>query len=492
MNLFDYFFPGPDVPEKDFVLGAGETASYREIYEDSLKIAAFLRREAGENRHIILLSENSVFFIKVYLGILRSGNICIPVNPMTEPSSLAYIAGHTGCPLLFLGAERADAAGPRVRTLGKKEVEGILHRGDHAAGAWPDDFDGNRTAAIIFTSGSTGAPKGVMLSHLNIRSNTDSILEYLDLGREDIAGVVLPFYYCYGLSVLHTHLRSRASVVLINSFMFIGQVIQDLKRYRCTGFAGVPSHFQILLRRSGTFRGACLPDLRYATQAGGRLHDIFITEFMNAFPGIPFFVMYGQTEASARLACLPPERLPEKLGSIGRAIPGVTLAVMRDDRSMAGPGEVGELVARGPNIMKGYFKDPESTGEVLKDAWLHTGDLARTDQDGYIYLVGRKKEIIKVGGHRVSPQEIEEVILSVPEVMDCTVKAVYDDLLGEGLEATVVVTGGTNDPGLRNRILQQCRQKLALYKVPRLITFQNSMNVNTAGKKINQQPPIIN
>src|SRR5690606_39012272 len=173
-------------------------------------------------------------------------------------------------------------------------------------------------AEIVYTSGSTGLPKGVMISHQNIIANTQSIIEYLSLTSKDIMQVVLPFFYCYGLSLLHTHLRVGGSIVLNNSFIFIGSVINDLKRYRCTGFAGVPSHYQILLKKSQSFKTTDFPDLRYVTQAGGKLHDVFIDEFIDTFPKIAFFVMYGQTEATARLSYLPPHMVSVKKGSIGK------------------------------------------------------------------------------------------------------------------------------------------------------------------------------
>ncbi|HEY1006630.1 MAG TPA: AMP-binding protein [Sphingobacteriaceae bacterium] len=488
MNAFDYLFSESLELDKNFVLGAGQEVSFRQLYHDSLAIAAFLKARAGEHRNILLIGHNSGFFIKAYLGIIRSGNICIPVNPAIEPSNLKHILEETGCQYVFSG----KLPGPVSSSLrDQQQVEAIFLEDDlqticrTPVSAGPDPaFDGDRTAEIIFTSGSTGWPKGVMISHKNICANTTSIISYLGLTDSDIMAVVLPFYYCYGLSLLHTHLKAGGSLVLHENFMLLGAFIQDLKRYRCTGFAGVPSHFQILLRKSGTFLRSDLPDLRYVTQAGGKLHDVFIEEFLAAFPHIDFYVMYGQTEATARLGCLPPDLIRSKLGSIGKGIPGVLLQVVDDQLRPVLPGRTGEVIARGDNIMKGYYKDPESTAKVLRDGWLFTGDLATLDEDGYIFLVGRKKEIIKVGGQRVSIKEIEEVILSVPEVVDCTVEGVYDDLLGESIKATVVLGGTQDGMDMKDKILQVCSSRLSLFKIPRIIQFENSLKTNGAGKKV--------
>ena len=289
-----------------------------------------------------------------------------------------------------------------------------------------------------------------MISHQNIIANTNSIIEYLKLSSNDIMQIVLPFYYCYGLSLLHTHLRVGGSVVLNNNFIFLGSVINDLIKYKCTGFAGVPSHFQILLKKSKTFKHTEFPDLRYVTQAGGKLHDVFIEDFVNAFPDKEFYVMYGQTEATARLSFLPPNLVKEKLGSIGKGIPGVQLKVVNNYGVEVGLHEEGELIANGANIMLGYYKDPVESKKTIKDNWLYTGDIATVDNDGFIYLVARKKEIIKVGGQRISPKEIEQVILSVSQVIDCTIEAIYDDILGEAIKAIIVVNRGEDELKLKD------------------------------------------
>ncbi len=488
MNAFDYLFSESRELDKNFVLGVGQEISFRQLYRDSLALAAFLNARAGEHRNILLIGHNSVFFIKAYLAILKSGNVCIPVNPAIEPSSLKHILEKTECQYAFSGKIPEQIASflqdqQQLKDIVREEDLQTICR--TPAGPYPEPpFDGDRTAEIIFTSGSTGWPKGVMISHRNICANTASIISYLRLTRSDIIAVVLPFYYCYGLSLLHTHLKAGGSLVLHENFMLLGAFIQDLQRYRCTGFAGVPSHFQILLRKSGTFLRASLPDLRYVTQAGGKLHNVFIEEFLAAFPHIDFYVMYGQTEATARLGCLPPELIRSKLGSIGKGIPGVVLRVVDDQLRPVLPGRTGEIIARGNNIMKGYFRDPESTSQVLRDGWLFTGDLATIDEEGYIFLVGRKKEIIKVGGQRVSIKEIEEVILSVPEVVDCTVEGIYDDLLGESIKATVVLGGHQDGTDMKDKILQVCSSRLSVFKIPRIIQFENSLKTNGAGKKV--------
>lgn len=264
----------------------------------------------------------------------------------------------------------------------------------------------------------------------------------------------------------------------------MGSFIKGLKDYECTGFAGVPSHFQILLKKTQTFKNTEFPHLKYVTQAGGKLHTVFIEEFIKAFPEINFHVMYGQTEATARLSHLPPKDLKTKLSSIGKAIPGVTLKVINENGEIANTNEEGELLAKGENIMLGYYKDPLSTNNALKNGWLYTGDIAKVDHDGFIYLMARKKEILKIGGKRVSPKEIEEVIISIPEVVDCTITGVYDEILGEAIKASVVLTNEVSIDKMKAVILSYCSKKLSSFKIPQKIVFQKSISMNSTGKKI--------
>jgi long-chain acyl-CoA synthetase len=486
MNVFDYFLARSGFLYKDFLLGNKEQLSFAELYDKSLRLARYLKETYGENNNILLISPNSSFFLIAYLAIMKSGNVCVPLNPSIEEDNLSYVINTCGSKTAFISpvlkGRKWDGIEDIIFDYADllKNISRIL---SNSFGQ--EDFDEERLAEIIFTSGSTGEPKGVMITHRNIIANTDSIIEYLGLTGDDIVEIVLPFYYCYGLSLLHTHLKVGGSIVLNNSFMFLGSVINDLNRYCCTGFAGVPSHFQILLRKSQSFRETAFPSLRYVTQAGGKLHNVFIQEFVESFPKVRFFVMYGQTEATARLSYLLPEELPAKLGSIGRAIPGVELEIVDETgKRIEKTDVVGELVARGDNIMKGYLGDEEGTGKILKDGWLHTGDLAYKDAEGYFFLTARKKEIIKVGGRRISPKEIEEVIVSIPGVVDCSISGVFDEYLGEALKAEVVLSNGKQTEIDEMFIRQYCGKRLALEKVPGIVQFRDTLEIASTGKKV--------
>ena len=485
MNVFDYFFLYSKDLKKDFVLGPVEQISYNQLYEKGLKLAQYLKSEVGENNNIILISQNSVFFLIAYLGIMKSGNVCVPLNPVIEQENLNFIIKAAESKTFFVTHRISEKyLLPDTKIINEPDLLALINSVTLADNSLPKKFDDNRLAQILFTSGSTGLPKGVMLSHKNLIANTDSIVEYLKLTSDDIIEIVLPFYYCYGLSLLHTHLKVGGSVVLNNNFVFLGSVLGDLDKYKCTGFSGVPSHYQILLRKSKSFKSSKFPSLRYFTQAGGKLHNVFIHEIIEAFPQKKFFVMYGQTEATARLSYLPPELLQTKLGSIGKGIPNVTLEVFDKNDQPVKDDEVGEIVAKGDNVMLGYLNDPEGNKVTLRNGWLRTGDIAKKDEDGYIYLVAREKEIIKVGGKRISPKEIEEVIVSVPEVVDCTIEGIYDEILSEAIKATVVLTDNTDEVKAKEKILSTCRNKLVLYKIPQIIEFKKKLEVNQAGKKV--------
>ncbi|KPL14456.1 MAG: AMP-dependent synthetase [Bacteroides sp. SM23_62] len=484
MNVFDYFLTDSKSLDKDLILGRAETASYQEIFGKSLALAAKIRKEIGENKNVLVLFPNSSWFIITYLAIFKSGNVCVPLNTDIEQKNLDYIIDQCKPAVAFISKRLKPKLNLDGITLYDEDCLMALSSQGRDRFAEETNFDDKRLAEIIFTSGSTGEPKGVMLSHRNLIANTRSILEYLNLTSEDTIEIVLPFYYCYGLSLLHTHLRVGGSVVLNNTFIFLGSVLDDLNKYKCTGFSGVPSHFQLLLRNSTSFKTMDLPYLRYVTQAGGKLHDVFIEEFREAFPDVVFYVMYGQTEATARLSYLPPEFLPEKLGSMGKGIPGVELDIFNDKGQPAGVGEVGEIVARGDNIMSGYLNDEELTAKTLKNGWLHTGDLAQKDEDGFFFITARTKEIIKVGGNRVSPKEVESVILTLPEVVDCTITGEFDEMLGELLKAEITLVPKTDKDLAKEEILKKCASELISYKVPQKIEFLDRVNIAATGKKV--------
>jgi long-chain acyl-CoA synthetase len=483
MNVTEYLFEKTAEWQKDFVLGNKATISFKTLYNQSSSLATYLAETVGTGENIILISQNNNFFLICYLGIMMSGNVCVPLDPAIEQQNFDYIVQKSEADFCFIETRiLRKFSTDNLKTITEKIL--LQLTANQQQFRFTENFNGKLPAQIIFTSGSTGLPKGVVLSHNNIIANTESILRYLHLNENDTIEVVLPFFYCYGLSLLHTHLRVGGSMVLNNNFILIGSVLNDINKYKCTGFAGVPSHFQILLRKSEKFKTTEFQSLRYVTQAGGKLHKVFIEEFINAFPEIKFFVMYGQTEATARLSYLEPEELKSKLGSIGKGIPNVQLKVVNQEGKEIHPGETGEIIAKGDNVMLGYYKEPEMTKAVIKNGWLYTGDIGTVDSDGYIYLTARNKEFIKIAGKRVSPKEIEEVIVSFPQVVDCTIEAIPDDFAGDAIKATVVIEKGLKTNLTAEDLKAYCASKLAVHKVPKYIEFTEKLHVSSTGKKV--------
>lgn len=479
MNFVSYLLEKQQDPEKSFILGDHGTLTYAEFTGKLENLASVLFNRYGSGKKILLMADNTPFFILSYLSIIYSGNSAILVETRINKTDLADISA-TSSPsgALVQGKYRQFFENAPFEIM----HETILHEtGDtefffHSPPAVRDDD----IAVIIFTSGSTGTKKGVMLTQRNLIANTDSIISYLGLDETDRMCVVLPFFYCYGASLLHTHLRAGGSVVL-NQKPFLGSVLNDIDTYQCTGFAGVPSTYQILINKT-RFLQKKLPSLRYFTQAGGQLPNKYIKILTELFPEKKVYVMYGATEATARLSFLPPELVSTKIGSIGKGIPGVTLAVLKNDMQPVKPSEIGEIVAKGDNIMKGYYKDPAGTEAVLRNGWLYTGDLATVDEDGFIYIVGRSKNIIKSGGYRISPAEIENEILSLEKFSGAVVFGIPDEIMGEAVVA-VIQTSNTGDPDeLRREVVAHCNKKFPSWKVPKKIFFVDEFPLNSSNK----------
>jgi long-chain acyl-CoA synthetase len=319
-----------------------------------------------------------------------------------------------------------------------------------------------------------------MLSHRNFVANANSITSYLRLTAHDRVMCVLPFHYVYGLSLLHTHLAVGGSVVIENRSAFPNVVLASMREHEVTGFAGVPSTFALMLHRSNLAE-ADLPCLRYVTQAGGGMPPARILEWLERGPKTDFFVMYGATEAAARLAYLPPAQLRSKLGSIGRPIPDVEIVIVDERGQPAEAGAVGELVARGANISRGYWKDPDETARRFGADGYHTGDLGYADADGFIFIVGRKHDMIKVGANRVGAKEIEDVLHEHPDVHEAAVVAAAHELLGEAPVAFVAMRRPVS--GSADALRAFCASRLAPYKVPvRVVEVAELPKLAASGK----------
>jgi long-chain acyl-CoA synthetase len=482
MTFTDYVFEFSSKLNKTSVIFKNEI-SFVEIFENISKRATFIENKGLSKKDAVLLvSANSDFFIESYFAIIKSGAICVPINPDLNSNQIKFIIDSLNIKLIFTQNKFAL----KIDKLVCDDVDIYTENSEYN---FIDGHENNFSqdinieedvAVILFTSGSTGNSKGVMLTHYNLMYNTNSIIEYLSLTKQDRVEMVLPFYYCYGTSILHTHFRVGGSIVINNRFMFPQTVIEDINKYNCTGFSGVPSNYQILLRMTD-IKSSELPSLRYITQAGGKLPEVFIKELIDILKGVDIFIMYGQTEATSRLSYLPPHLINKKMNSIGKGISGTELVVLNCEGKIVEPGEIGEIAARGGNIMKGYFNDNSETAKVIRDGYLYTGDLAKVDDEGYIYIVSREKNIIKSGGNRISPKEIEDVIAQIPQVVECAVIGVCDDILGEAVKAFVVLIENKSSIDFKY-ISEFCKKQLPSYKVPRYIDFLKELPKNSSGK----------
>ena len=481
-NAAEWILSGgqPDAPA---VITGEEVVSYGQLRALVEAWAAEFRREglaAGDR--VGIFAENGPLFVAAYLGAMQAGLCAVPLPIAESEKSLLRMVAGMDARCIVVSLALAAKLQPAAAKLGVPLLVGTPEAPPAAAPLPPAKVDPRRDlAAIMWTSGSTGEPKGVMVAHGNILANSRDIIAYMDLRPRDRAMVVLPFSYCYGISLLHTHLAAGASLVLNNGFMFPEKVLDDLERRQCTGLAGVPATYQILLRKTH-FAARTFPSLRWLQQAGGKLPENFLRELRRALPQVKLYVMYGQTEATARLSYLPPERLDDKLGSIGRGLPHTRLEVLRDDGTPVRPGsgEVGEVVASGENITPGYWRDPDETARFFRDGKLHTGDMARVDAEGFLFLVERQRDFIKAMGNRVSPKEVEEVLAELPQVVEAAVIGVTDDLWGEALKAFLV----TAPPGCLDaeEVRRHCMQRLPNYKIPQYVEFLSRLPKTSHGK----------
>lgn len=475
MNFADFLFEHiPDL-QKECVLSKAGNLTYGHLISAVDALAKYLTDTLGQGNECLLLSENTPFFIIAYLAIIKSGNTAMLVETRISDEQLASIFQKCRIRAVFVQNKYRAKISEKKPVITEDHILPMESQKKFFAPVQTDDD----TAVVIFTSGSTGAKKGVMLTHRNLCANTGSIVQYLGLTPADRICSTLPFFYCFGASLLHTHLRAGGSIVLSNN-IFLGGTLKDINSFSCTGFAGVPSTYQILVNKT-TFLKERLPTLRYMQQAGGQLPNKYIRQIVATFPKKQFFVMYGATEATARMSYLPPGQVLTKLGSIGKGISGVTLEVLNEKGEPIKPGETGEITAYGDSIMKGYYGDPEGTRSVLKGGRLFTGDLATVDEDGYIYIIGRAKNIIKSGGYRISPNEIEDLICSVDGVTGCVVLGMPDEIMGEAVIA-VVQPGNVPEESLKKEILKLCRNSLPSYKVPKVVYLVKEFPLNASNK----------
>ena len=463
---------------------------YEDLWQRVARLAGLLSaRGVAPGDRVALVLQNSPEYVAAYYAVLSLGGLVTPLSAEARSMELAGCIAHCAARAVLVDQRNSElpalkaAIGRNVLVLTPDEAAAMPPRAPDLAGEAL--HDPARPAAIMYTSGTTSDPKGVTLSHGNLVSNVLAIVEYLGLQASDRVLTTLPFHYSYGNSVLHTHLAVGGCVVVAANMMYPQRVVDTMCDERVTGFSGVPWMYRLLLDRTrlAAMRRQ-LGALRYLTQAGAPMAPGDIQRVIRALPGVAFIPMYGQTEATARVSYLPPGQVQWRPGSVGIPIPNTQLEVRRSDGTRASTGEEGEVFASGPGIMLGYWNAPEATRDAIVDEpsgrWLRTGDVGYTDRDGYLYLRGRSSEMIKTGAHRVSPFEIEEALLRCDAIADAAAFGVPDDMLGESIEAAVVLKPGT---ALTEReLFAHCRAHLSLYKVPRRLHFAATFPRTASGK----------
>ena len=471
------------------LISSRSTATWKELDDGARRVAAWLIRSGVvPGDRVVIQLPNSAEYIAAWFGVLQAGAVAVSLHPDLLSEETSRLVAHCEArAMVSLAAQsglglNGEAWANLVCSPHSPRLFPELADAGQAPGSgeWPVVLP-ESLAQIIYTSGTTGHPKGVCLTHAAIAANTLAIVQSLGMTGRDTGLAALPFVYSYGQSVLLTHVVVGARLVLPSDLVFWNRTLDLMQKQKVTGFSGVPSTFAMLLAKSN-FASRSFPDLRYITCAGGAMPQEIFERVRGVLPHVDIHLMYGQTEAAARLSMLPPAEVGRRPRSIGKGLPGVTLEVISEEGEPVKTGEVGELVARGPNVMQGYWKEPGLTAEVLRGGWLHTGDLAQRDVEGFLSIVGRRTDMIKVGSYRVAPLELEEVVLGCPGVAEAAVVGITDPIWGQVPLAYVVLLESFSPCATEESVLAQTMERLPSFKRLRGVRIVDSLPRTRNGK----------
>jgi amino acid adenylation domain-containing protein len=494
-------------PDKEALVAGDARITWGELDAAANGCARALRESGIEyGDRVAVLMDNCPEAVISIWGILKAGATFLVINPTTKTKKITYILNNCrACGLLTQTARLRTAAAsigqtPSLKTVvvaGKEPGAAAVESAERPFRRWADFVGGQPgdaveceaididLAALIYTSGTTGNPKGVMLTHRNVVSASTSITAYLENVEDDVILSVLPLSFDYGLYQIIMAAQFGGTVVLEKSFAFPFAIIELLEKERATGFPIVPTISAILLQMK-ELRSRPFEHLRYLSNTAAALPEKHIRGMQEIFKGADIYSMYGLTECK-RVSYMPPRDLDRKPTAVGKGMPNEQVYLVDEhDRMIREPGVVGELVVRGANVMKGYWELPEETAERLKPgrfSWekvLYTGDLFRTDEEGFLYFVSRKDDIIKSRGEKVSPKEVESVLYEMDDVVEVAVVGVPDDVLGEAIKAYVVLKDGS--PATEKELLAWCNKNLEDFMVPKTIELSEALPKTSSGK----------
>jgi long-chain acyl-CoA synthetase len=492
-QVYDYLLDaGAEEPKAVALEFMGKPISYGTLADNARKLAFGLAAQGvkpGES--VGLMLPNLPQFPEALFGAWLNGNVVVPMNVLLKAPEVRYLVDDSQLRALFvydafLPEVEAGIAGmdspPRIFVIGKPGAHTAYAALFEASQpATPHEPSGDEHLLTIYTSGTTGKPKGAVITNQNVIAQMDMIDRVFGVEPGDRSLCVLPLFHVFAMnSVLNLSIRQRATVVLHPKFD-VNAALHSLEHDNITTFSGVPTMYFYFLKAVGE-RDVRFPSLRRCISGGAGMPLDVMHAFESKF-GVPIYEGYGLTETTVSVCCNAPDA--KRDGSVGKAYPGVQILILDDDRREVPRGERGEVVLKGPNIMRGYLNRPEATSEALSDGWLYTGDIGYLDDDGYLFIVDRKKDLIIKGGYNIYPREIEEVLYQLPGVAEAAVVGVQDDAKGEQVRAVISVKPGADlDQGAIERHLSQ---NLAKYKLPSEYVFMTELPKGPTGKILKRE-----
>jgi long-chain acyl-CoA synthetase len=471
--------------EKTALNYKGSSITYGQLDRMVTACAGYLKKaglQAGDK--VVLSCLNSPEFIYSYFGVVRTGGIIVPINLLLTMEEIAYIVKDSEAKYMIMQPVILQKAKLTREAVEKALGVTLIVLDDEfneqvskiPAEGFQDFTDENAVSTFLYTSGTTGKQKAAMLTHKNLVANSEQCYTALHARPDDIYMCVLPMFHVFAFTAcVLMPLYSGATISILESFQ-PNSVIETLLKDEITIFMGVPSMYVVLLEAGR--RNIAFPKLRLAVSGGAAL-PVEIYRQGREIMKLPIVEGYGLTEAAPAVSFNPPDGV-QKEGSIGLPLPDIECIIVDEEDNGLPVGEVGELAVRGENVMLGYYNQPEETEKALRNGWLHTGDLAKKDEDGYIYIVDRKKDMVIVAGLNVYPREVEEVIYQFPKVKEAAVIGIGDKLRGEYVKAFIVLKEGEECHS--KELLRFMREKLASYKLPRHIEFVPALPKNSTGK----------